>query len=91
MAKIQADPEAIRQIKSDLNKTVKELHETAGKINSARNSSGEWNDAQGEQYLYLMSRIARAILSPVETLNKAQLQLDKLERTLDDYNRKKFS
>jgi len=90
MAKVQSSPETIRQFKLELNKTVKELQDTAGKINSALNSSSGWSDAQGEQFRDLMKRISRLIVSPIEALNGAQPKLEKLAQSLDSYNRVRF-
>ena len=90
MANVQSSPEVIRQIKSDLNTTTKELADAAKKISSALSSSSEWNDAQGNHYRELMRRIARLIESPVGTLQAAQPKLEKLAQALDAYNRVKF-
>ena len=90
MSTVQSSPEVVRQIKSDLNRTSKELRDAANKINSALHSSSEWNDAQGEQYRELMRRIARLIESPIDTLQGAQPKLEKLAQSLDSYGRVKF-
>ena len=90
MATVHSSPEVVRQIKSDLNKTSKELRDAANRINSALHSSSEWNDAQGEQYRDLMRRIARLIESPINTLQGAQPKLEKLAQSLDAYGNVKF-
>jgi len=90
MATVHSSPEVVRQIKSDLNKTTKELRDAANRINSALHSSSEWNDSQGEQYRELMRRIARLIESPINTLQGAQPKLEKLAQSLDQYNSVKF-
>ena len=91
MAKVQASPEVVRQMKADLNKTAKELNNLGGRIRAVRdNTRGEWNDAQGEQFRELMTRIGRLISSPEETLKTAQPKLEKLAQSLDSYGRVKF-
>ena len=90
MPSVQSSPEVVRQIKSDLNKTTRELRDAANKINSALHSSSEWNDAQGEQYRELMRRIARLIESPIDTLQVAQPKLEKLAQSLDAYGSVRF-
>ena len=90
MAKINSSSEVVRQMKSDLNSTSRELRNAADRINSAIHSSGDWNDAQGEQYRELMRRIARLIESPIDTLQTAQPKLEKLAQSLDEYSRVRF-
>ena len=91
MAKVQASPEVVREMKSDLNKTAKELGNLSSKILSVRNTTqGEWSDAQGEQFRALMTRIARLIGTPAEALNAAQPKLEKLAQSLDSYGKVKF-
>ena len=90
MSTVQSSPEVIRQIKSDLNVTTKELRDAANKVNTALRSSSEWNDAQGNQYRELMRKIGRLIESPINTLQAAQPKLEKLAQSLDAYNKVKF-
>jgi uncharacterized protein YukE len=91
MAKIQSSPEVVRQMKSDLNKTAKELNNLSGRIRAVRdNTRGEWNDAQGEQFRELLTRISRLIGSPEEALKSAQPKLEKLAQSLDSYGKVKF-
>jgi len=90
MATVHSSPEVVRQIKSDLNRTVKELQGAGAKIRAAIQNSSEWNDAQGDQYRDLMRRIGRLIESPVEPLNAAQPKLEKLAQSLDAYGSVRF-
>ena len=90
MPTVQSSPEVIRQIKSDLNGTTKELRDATNRISSALHSSNEWNDAQGNQYRDLMRRIARLIESPIDTLQAVQPKLEKLAQSLDAYGSIKF-
>ncbi|MDR0219942.1 MAG: WXG100 family type VII secretion target [Lachnospiraceae bacterium] len=90
MATVHSSPEVVRQIKSDLNRTAKELQEAGAKIRAAIQNSSEWNDEQGDQYRDLMRRIGRLIESPVEPLSAAQPKLEKLAQSLDSYGRVKF-
>ena len=87
---VHSSSEVIRQMKANLNTTSRELRDAANRINSALHSSGEWNDAQGDQYRELMRRIARLIESPIDTLQAAQPKLEKLAQSLDDYSRTRF-
>ena len=91
MTKVQSSPEVVRQMKFDLNKTAKELNNLGGRLRAVRdNTRGEWNDAQGEQFRELMTRIGRLISAPEETLKTAQPKLEKLAQSLDSYSRVKF-
>lgn len=91
MTKVQASPDAVRQMKTELNRTEKELNSLGGRIRAVRDKTrGEWNDAQGEQFRDLMTRISRLISSPEETLKAAQPKLEKLAQALDNYGRVKF-
>ena len=87
MSKIHASSEVIRQMKSDLTTTTKELNETANKVKSAINSSSDWNDPQGKAYRGLMQKIARLIESPGEPLEAAKPKLDRLAQVLDKYGK----
>ena len=91
MAKVQSSPEVVRQMKSDLNKTAKDLNMLGGRIRAVRDKSREdWNDTQGEQFRELLNRIGRLITSPEETLKSVQLKLEKLAQSLDSYGRVRF-
>jgi len=90
MSTVRSSPETIRQMKSDINKTSKELRNAGERIRAAIHSSAEWNDEQGNQYRDLMGRIGRLIVSPVETLNAAQPKLEKLAQSLDEYRSVRF-
>jgi hypothetical protein len=90
MPTVQSSPEVVRQIKSNINSTAKELRDAANRIKSALHASSEWNDAQGNQYRELMRQIARLIESPIDTLQAAQPKLEKLAQSLDTYNSVKF-
>ena len=91
MAKIQSSPDVVRHMKADLNKTAKELSSLGGRIRAVRDSTREeWNDHQGEQFRDLMTRIARLISGPEDTLKSAQPKLEKLAQSLDSYSRVRF-
>jgi hypothetical protein len=90
MATVHSSPEVVRQIKSDLSRTVKELQGAGSRIRAAIQNSSEWNDEQGDQYRELMRRIGRLIESPVEPLQAAQPKLEKLAQSLDSYSQVKF-
>ena len=90
MATVRSSPEVVRQIKADLSRTTKELRDAGNRVSAALHASGEWNDAQGEQYRDLMRRIGRLIESPIDPLQAAQPKLEKLAQSLDDYGRVRF-
>ena len=86
MATVHADPEVIRDMKSLLNNTIKEINHACQKIHNLRNSSGEWNDEKGEAFRNLMQLIEGWIKYPVSTLQATQQKLEKLAQALDSYN-----
>ena len=91
MAKIHSSPEVVRQMKAEMNKTAKDLNALGGKIKALRDKTrGEWNDAQGEQFRELLTRIGRLIATPEETLKSVQPKLEKLAVSLDSYRKVKF-
>jgi hypothetical protein len=87
---VHASAEVVREIKSNLNTTARELRTAADRVNSAIHSSGGWNDAQGDQYRDLMRKIARLIASPIDTLQAAQPKLENLAQSLDAYSSVRF-
>ena len=90
MSTVRASSEAIRQMQSDLTKTINDLNAASSKILAVRSISGEWNDAQGEKFRELMTKISRLIGSPVSTLQGAKPKLERLAQSLDAYGSVKF-
>jgi len=88
MSTVRASSETIRQMKSGLNATISEIRGASAKIRAV--GSGEWNDAQGEQFRALMQKIAQLVESPIETLQAAQPKLEKLAQSLEAYGKVKF-
>lgn len=87
---INASAEIIRQMRTTLQKTIKEIEHIQANVRSSMKSSENWNDAQGEQYRQLMQRIARLTESPSGTLRAAVPKLEKLAQILDAYGRVRF-
>lgn len=87
---INASAEIIRQMRTTLQKTIKEIERIQANVRSSMKSSENWNDAQGEQYRQLMQRIARLTESPSGTLRAAVPKLEKLAQILDAYGRVRF-
>jgi len=90
MPMVKSDPEVIRKVKADITNAIKEIQDAANNIRNARNSASGWNDAKGNQYRDLLSRIGSLTESPIGTLQAALPKLEKLAQTLDQYNRVKF-
>jgi len=90
MAIVHADPEVIRDMKSQINNTIKNLKDAVQKIHHLRSSSSEWNDEKGEQFRNLMEAIGKYIEYPIPTLHTVQPKLEKLAQSLDEYSRVKF-
>lgn len=87
---ISSSSEIIREMKSTLQNTVKEIQNTQTNVKNAMRLSVNWNDEQGRQYQELMKRIAQLTVSPAETLVNAIPKLDQLARTLDAYGKVRF-
>ena len=87
---IQSSPEIVRQMKANLQKTVKSIENTQQRVNNAMRSSAGWSDAQGQQYQALMKRIANLTVEPASTLKAALPKLEKLAQSLDRYNQVHF-
>ena len=91
MSKVQSSPEVVRQMKTDMNKSAKELNKLNSMVRQVRErTNAEWNDAQGDQFRELMKRIEKLIGAPEETLKQAQPKLEKLAQSLDAYEKVKF-
>jgi len=90
MPTVHSSPEVIREMKSQLTKTISELRATGQKVQNAHATSSDWNDETGEQYRALMQRIGRLVESPIDTLQAALPKLEKLAQSLDQYGSIKF-
>ena len=66
---ISSSSGTIRDMKTTLQKTVKEIQGIQTNVKGAMRSSANWNDAQGQQYQALMKQIAQLTDSPTNTLN----------------------
>lgn len=87
---ISSSPGTIREMKSTLEKTVKEIQVIQTNVKGTMRSLANWNDAQGQQYQTLMKQIAQLTESPMGVLNSAIPKLEKLAQSLDAYVKVKF-
>lgn len=87
---VKSSPETIREMKSQISKTINDIQLISSAINQALASSSNWDDAQSAQYNDLMQRTAKLTEGPVDTLEAALPQLEKLAQALDDYNKVRF-
>lgn len=87
---ISSSSDTIRDMRSDLQKTMRGIQQTNANIKGAIRATSGWNDAQGQQYRQLMQRVARLTESPANTLNSALPKLDRLAQSLDAYGKIRF-
>lgn len=87
---VKASPEAIREMKQDISRTIRDIERISNGIKSGISASSNWDDAQAAQFNMLMQRIARLTSTPIETLNAALPKLERLAQMLDSYNNVKF-
>ena len=87
---IQSSPETVREMKKNLQDTVKLIQQTQEAVRGALQSGANWNDAQGQQYRALMRQLAQLTQAPMDTLNNANPKLERLAQSLDQYNKVKF-
>lgn len=87
---VKASPEIIREMKQDLEKTVRDLQQISSGIRSVLKQSPEWDDEQSRQFLMLMRRIAQLTEEPSATLRSSIPKLERLAEALDEYGRVRF-
>ena len=90
MSQVNSSAEVIRQMKSDMNKTISELDMIVEKLRNIHGASSGWNDAQGEQFRGLMHKIAQCVNHPKHSLESALPKLEKLAQSLDQYGGIRF-
>lgn len=87
---VKASPETIREMKKEIQNTIRDIERISSGIRSGISATSSWNDAQAAQFNMLMQQIARLTATPIDTLNSAIPKLEKLAQSLDQYNRVKF-
>lgn len=87
---VKASPETIREMKKNISNTIKDIEKISNGIKTGMDATSDWNDAQAAQFNVLMQRIARLTATPIDTLNSALPKLEKLAKSLDQYNKVKF-
>jgi hypothetical protein len=88
---IKASTEAIAAMRSDIQRAIREITDISGRISQAGRPSGDWSDAQSQQYTAVMQKASKATLQPLETLKAAIPKLNKLEQALQGYSSVKFN
>jgi uncharacterized protein YukE len=88
---IKASTEAISAMRSDIQKAISEITDISGQISAAGRATGDWSDAQSQQYQSVMDKASKATMQPLETLRAAIPKLNKLEQALQQYGSVKFN
>lgn len=88
---MKASSQAINEMHRDIENAIKEITEISRIIQAASRATGEWNDAQSQQYTAVMQKAARATQAPVETLRAALPKLKQLEQAVENYAKVRFN
>lgn len=87
---IKGDSGTVREMKQDLSQTIKDLEHMSEGIRSGMRSTGGWDDDKAAEFNLAMSKVARMIESPVDSLKAALPKLERLAQLMDQYTSKKF-
>ena len=87
---VKASPEIIREMKRNLEKTMRDLEEISGIIRNALRATPEWEDEKSLEFKRVMRQIGDLTVKPVDTLKSAKPKLETLAEALDEYSRVKF-
>lgn len=87
---VKASPEAVREMKRDINKMVQDIERISASIKSAVSAITDWEDSRSAEFKSLMQRVAQLTEKPTETLRAAMPKLEKLAEALDQYNKVNF-
>jgi len=87
---VKASPEAIREMKKEIQNTIRDIERISSGIRSGMSASSSWNDTQAAQFNMIMQKIASLTATPIDTLNATLPKLEQLAQSLDRYNRVKF-
>ena len=88
---IKGDSQTVREMKKDISQTIKDLEHMSDGIRSGMQATGGWDDEKASEFNLAMSKVARMIESPVDSLNAALPKLERLAQLMDEYTSKRFS
>ena len=83
---VKGSPEAIREMKSDIQGTINDINRISEGIRHGMSATSSWDDSQAAQFNMIMQRVARLTETPIDTLQKALPKLERLAQALDSYN-----
>ena len=87
---VKASPEAVREMKRDINKMVQDIERISASIKTAVSAITDWEDSRSAEFKSLMQRVAQLTEKPTETLRAAMPKLERLAEALDQYNKVNF-
>ena len=88
---VNASAAAIAAMRADIQRAIREITDISSQIAQAGRPSGEWSDAQSQQYGTVMQRASKASIQPLETLKAAIPKLNKLEQAVLGYGSTRFN
>lgn len=87
---IKGDSGTVREMKQDISQTIKDLEHMSEGIRSGMRATGGWDDDKAAEFNLAMSKVARMLESPVDSLKAALPKLERLAQLMDQYMSKKF-
>lgn len=88
---IKGDSQTVREMKQEISQTINDLQHMSEGIRSGMQSTGGWDDNKAAEFNLAMSKVARMIESPVDSLKAALPKLEQLAQLMDEYTSKNFS
>ena len=88
---IKGDSQTVREMKKDISQTIKDLEHMSEGIRSGMQATGGWDDDKASEFNLAMSKVARMIESPVESLRAALPKLERLAQLMDQYSSERIS
>lgn len=88
---IKGDAQTVREMKKDISETIKDLEQMSEGIRSGMQATANWDDDKAAEFNLAMSKVARMIESPVDSLKAALPKLERLAQLMDAYTSKRFS
>lgn len=88
---IKGDSQTVREMKQDISQTITDLEEMSEKITQGMQATNGWDDDKAAEFNLAMSKVARKIKSPVDSLKDATAKLERLAQLMDQYTSKKFT
>ena len=61
---VKASPEAVREMKRDINKMVQDIERISASIKSAVSAITDWEDSRSAEFKSLMQRVAQLTEKP---------------------------